>query len=371
MPQPGEDPALDQQHGGFDLGLVLRFARPRRQDGAAVMLGQRFVGAIGNRLVAIRVANQGAWIIRHQQRRGATKEGERVAVGGDPVGLRLGRRGLGIGVVRGAPHRDEDVRAADLATGRVDQRDRRPGVIDEQLLAGDMRLPHRAAQPLPKLAVALAEARPAVGNALGLRPILLPQQLQRDALAPQLAMNLTEIRNGKLRVDVALRMQACVQRRIIEPERFTVRQSGGGGGGKVIRHRALRDAQRGSDLGVGQRAFVLETENFSNSAHGNPVGWHRRLPEQKGASVPSRRFELPRTATSPLRSRPRFPGIVTANPTNLTALSDVPAKSGHHPSDSPVNIVGSGGHHPSETAVTFRRNTHSQPGDVSRLRRRQ
>jgi hypothetical protein len=32
-------------------------------------------------------------------------------------------------------------------------------------------------------------------------------------------------------------------------------------------------------------------------------------------------------------------------------------KSGHHPSESPVNIVGSGGHHPSETSVTFRRNT--------------
>jgi len=32
-------------------------------------------------------------------------------------------------------------------------------------------------------------------------------------------------------------------------------------------------------------------------------------------------------------------------------------KSGHHPSESPVNIVGFGGHHPSESPVTFRRNT--------------
>src|SRR5690606_40392833 len=53
MPQPGEDPALDQQHGSFYLGLVLGFAWPRRQDGAAVMLGQGFVGAVGDRLVAI------------------------------------------------------------------------------------------------------------------------------------------------------------------------------------------------------------------------------------------------------------------------------------------------------------------------------
>ncbi len=139
-------------------------------------------------------------------------------------------------------------------------------------------------------------------------------------------MDRAEIGNGKLRIDVALRMQSRVQCRVIECLRFTVRQPGVRGGGQIVRHRALGDAQCGGDLRIGQRAFVLETQNFSNSSHGNPVGWHPRLPEQKGASVPSRRFELPRTATSPLRSRPRFPGIVTAVPTNLTAISDVPAK---------------------------------------------
>ena len=100
MAQPGENPALDQQHAGFHLGLVLRFARPRRQDRAAVMLGQRFVGAIGNRLVAVWIANQGARIVRHQERRRAAKEGERTDVGRDPIGLRLSGRGLGIGVIR-------------------------------------------------------------------------------------------------------------------------------------------------------------------------------------------------------------------------------------------------------------------------------
>ncbi len=216
--------------------------------------------------------------------------------------------------------------AGDLATGRVDERHGRPGVVDEQFLAGNVDLPHRAAQPLPKLDVALAEARAAVGNALRLRSILLPQPLQRDAFAPQLAMDRAEVRHCKLRVDVASRMQARVQCRVIECLRFTMRQPGDCGGGQVVRHRALGDTQRGGDLRVGQRTFVLETENFSNSSHGNPVGWHRRLPEQKGASVPGRRFELPRTATSPPRSRPRFPGIVTAVPTNLTAISDMPAE---------------------------------------------
>jgi hypothetical protein len=134
-------------------------------------------------------------------------------VGGNPVGLRLGGRGLGVGVVRCAPHRDEDVGTRDLATGRVDERNGRTGVVNEQFLASDMGLSHRAAQQLPKLDVALAEARPAVRDALSRGPILLPQQLQRYTLAPQLTMDLAEVRNGKLRVDVALRMQARVQRR--------------------------------------------------------------------------------------------------------------------------------------------------------------
>src|SRR5437773_10118572 len=36
---------------------------------------------------------------------------------------------------------------------------------------------------------------------------------------------------------------------------------------------------------IRQRALILESENFSNSSHGNPLGWHAALLEQKGASV--------------------------------------------------------------------------------------
>ena len=171
-------------------------------------------------------------------------------------------------------------------------------------------------------------------------------------------MDRAEVRNGKLRVDVARRVQPRVQRRVIERLRFAVRQPSGLGGGQVVRHRALGNAQCRGDPGVGQPAVVLETENFSNSSHGNPVGWHRRLPEQKGARVPSRRFELPRTATSPLTIMTRKPGIVDRQSDPLDRDFRRGRKSGQHPSDSMVNIVGFGGHHPSETAVTFRRHTH-------------
>ena len=54
MPQPSEDPAFDQQHSGLDLGLVAGLAWPRRQyGGAAVMLGERLIGAVRFRLVAV------------------------------------------------------------------------------------------------------------------------------------------------------------------------------------------------------------------------------------------------------------------------------------------------------------------------------
>ena len=71
---------------------------------------------------------------------------------------------------------------------------------------------------------------------------------------------------------------------------------------------------------------MLEAQNFANSSHGNRLGWHHGLPEQKGARVPSRKFELPRNATSPSRSRSSFPTIVTDDPTNLTAISDATEK---------------------------------------------
>jgi hypothetical protein len=41
MAQAAEQPALHDQNAALDLGLVARLARPRRQDGAAVMRRQR------------------------------------------------------------------------------------------------------------------------------------------------------------------------------------------------------------------------------------------------------------------------------------------------------------------------------------------
>lgn len=125
-----------------------------------------------------------------------------------------------------------------------------------------------------------------------------------------------------------------------------------GAGGKTVTTLKHDEAKRKNIPTAEFQSVLKAAENFSNSSHGNPVGWHRRLPEQKGSRVPSRRFELPRTATSPARSQARNPGIVTADPTILTAVSDVPAKA--------VNIRRIHRSTSSDSAVIIRRKPRSR-----------
>ena len=83
---------------------------------------------------------------------------------------------------------------------RIEYRHRVAGPVDEQLLAGNMRLPHRRRDALPPVAVALAE--PAVGVALGvLGAILLPEQSQRHAAPLQLRMDVRPVRLDARRAD--------------------------------------------------------------------------------------------------------------------------------------------------------------------------
>jgi hypothetical protein len=65
-------------------------------------------------------------------------------VGTDPIAERLRPGRLDVGEVRGAHHRDEDLRSAHLAGQPIDDhRHGVTGVIDEQLVATDVGLAHR------------------------------------------------------------------------------------------------------------------------------------------------------------------------------------------------------------------------------------
>src|SRR5262245_49869655 len=127
---------------------------------------------------------------------------------------------------------------------------------------------------------------------------------------------------------------------------------------QVVGHRAFGHAEGARNLGVGQPALVLESENFSNSSHGNPLGWHAALLEQKGASVPTRLVESPRSAPSPAAANIQFPtmlnglsGIVNGFPTGPTNRSPSVGNCVQHRR----NRV----HVPSEMPFSFGRNTHS------------
>ena len=115
------------------------------------------------------------------------REGARMRA--DPIAepLRPGR--LDVGEVRGAHHRDEDLRLAHLAGQPVDDhRHRVAGVIDEQLVAAHMGLAHRDRELAFPDAVQLAEARVAVAVRIA-RDVLVPQDRQRDVLALEFAMD--------------------------------------------------------------------------------------------------------------------------------------------------------------------------------------
>jgi len=113
-------------------------------------------------------------------------------------GARLLRRGVWAMVSR--QRRRECVawrshrRHEDLTAPVIGKFQRRPRVVDEQLLAGPVLLAHRAAQRLRVGLVVLAELRQAPGAPplIG-RTLLLPQQRQHHALAAQFQAHPPEV----------------------------------------------------------------------------------------------------------------------------------------------------------------------------------
>jgi len=98
----GQDPALHDLDGHFDLGLVLWLARSGWQGRRAVVLGHLFVGALKAGLVTTCFCDAALQLIRNEQFRHAAEVLEGANMGGDEVGRLLTFRGFRIGVVRGA-----------------------------------------------------------------------------------------------------------------------------------------------------------------------------------------------------------------------------------------------------------------------------
>ena len=276
MAQARQDPALDDQHRDLDLGLVARLAHPRRQDRRAVVRGEILVGAIDPRLVAAGGGDAGFQVVADDQRRHAAEKAEGVDVGGGPVGEPLAPARLRERVVRRAEHRDEDVRRADLAAQRVDDRHRVPGEVDEQLLAGDMGLAHGRGDRPPPCAVERTEPAVAVAVRM-LGPVFLPQQQQRHTAATQLGVQPAPVRQRLRRTGMKARRreQPPFERGVVEVVGDRPGQPDHRRPTEVFRDRRAADAERPRDHPLTDAAGVLQTKNFSNLAHRQSLGGHR------------------------------------------------------------------------------------------------
>lgn len=206
---------------------------------------------------------------------------ECIHVRADPIRQRLGPTRLGVSEVRRAECGDENARLMDLAGRRIDDPDRVARPVDEQLLAGEMRLPHRRRDRSPPRVVQLAEARVAVAVRL-LGQILLPQQRERHAATRQLALHLRPVdrRTGAFVADD--RKQAPVELDVVEPVRQRPSEARDRGPAHVLRRLRLADAGRLADLAVAQSKGVLQAKHLAHFAHRQSLRRHRLTPLLRG-----------------------------------------------------------------------------------------
>ena len=198
-------------------------------------------------------------------------------MGTDPVGERLGPARLGIGEVGGAQRRDKDLRRPGLAGKPVDDhRHRVAGVINKQLVAAGMGLPHRDRDPRRPAAVKLAEPRVAVPVGMPL-DVLVPQDLQRDVFALQLAVNLAPIGLGAAAVALLgadLGEEPRLQRGIGQLYRQRPVQPGDGEPFHGQPNGRRRHADPAGDLVAGYPGG-LQPKHVAHLAHRDPLCWHR------------------------------------------------------------------------------------------------
>jgi hypothetical protein len=112
---------------------------------------------------------------------------------------------------------------ADLTRQPVDHhRQRVPSIVDEHPVTTQMRLSHRDRKPSVPRAVELAKT--AVPVAVGMRlDILIPQNLQRDVLALELAVHSRPVRFRPIALPVSRRRHA-IERKFERGVRQPVRQ---------------------------------------------------------------------------------------------------------------------------------------------------
>jgi hypothetical protein len=215
----------------------------------------------------------------------AAEEGQGALMAAEPVGLLLGARRLGVGVVGGAEDGDEQLDRADLAGGGIGQPGLLTGVVDEAFVAGAVDLAHRQAPPLQPAAVDLAELGVTIAGRVLLQ-VLEVEQLQGDAGLSSLGVDPHTVRPGPsplaghLRPAVEPRLQGLV-RQLVDLDPVQPGDLGPQGGGP---HRPVADPEAARHLPVAPPQDPLLPQDFTGMSHGQSLGRHPLPLWEGGAS---------------------------------------------------------------------------------------
>ena len=232
----------------------------------------------------------------------------------DPVSQLLGLGRLGVGEATGAEHGDKQLDAPQLPRAPVDQTRPLAGEVDERLLAGAVHLPHRRPQPPGPLPVDLEELGAAVAARMNLG-VLLPEELQGDAVALELAVDVRAVGPGSASRRRGAGKQPGLERRVVQLGRQRPAESALSRPPQIAIHRPHADGARLGHRLVGQSLLVPESQNLPNLPHQQPPCRHRLALLSKGPSVPQsgyrRAFTIPGTDVPlPPDSTFHFPDFV-------------------------------------------------------------
>ncbi len=220
------------------------------------------------RLVATGDHDAAFQLITHHGTRDPAKVPEGALMARNPVGHLLGARGFGVGVVRRAEDRDEELDLGHLARGGINDRRLRARIVDEALLAGPVDLAHRQPAALAPATVELTEL--GVPIAVGvLLEVLQVQQFQGDAGLAAFGMEVRAVGDGPMVGGGRGRpVHPGLQDLVAEPLDVRPREAGGARPALDRRDGAQADPQRRRHLPVGAAEGPLLAEDLADLPHG-------------------------------------------------------------------------------------------------------
>ena len=252
----------------LDLSFVPGFFHPGRDDHGAIVCCEVGIRWIEIRLVPGRVRDTRLQIVRDHDRGNRAHELEGMDVAAHPEGELLGGGGFHVTVVARPERGYKEMGLRRGPGGRIMDRDRVAGEVDEEFFAGLIVLPEGDVEGIGPRPVAQAEL--AVLVAFGvLIPVLFPEELEGDVLFPELCMKVCiggHVPPGGVWWD-GVRKEHMFQGGLIEAVRERPRESCFFRPRKVLHHRRLADAATCGSLPGGEVLVPTEPKDLLYLSH--------------------------------------------------------------------------------------------------------